>query len=85
MARNRFRGNAPETHRDSNFERRLRTTTDSESDPESYTPMTAGVEELPEYAEKFPLVRNLRSSNRMSRRGPDHADGDNQRRGRSES
>ena len=58
-----MRGNkAPETHRNSNFERRLKETMGTETDPEMYTPQTAEIEELP-YDEIFPIVNNMNQTN----------------------
>jgi hypothetical protein len=50
------------TARASNFERRLKETMNTETDPEMYTGNTAGAEELP-YNEKFPLVDILNQTN----------------------
>jgi hypothetical protein len=50
------------TGRAGNFERRLRETMDTESDPEQITPNTAGAEELP-YEENFPLVKQFNQTN----------------------
>ena len=51
------------TDRSDNFERRLRETMDTESDPEMFTPNTAGSEEFPEGDECFPLVEQFRQTN----------------------
>ena len=69
-----MRGGNPESHRNANFERRLRETMDSELEPEQVTPNTAGAEDLPEYEEVFPLVKefnqtNMRSPKRRTRNG----------------
>lgn len=66
-----MRGGNPETHRNGNFERRLKETMDSELEPELLTPHSAGAEEL-DY--EFPLVdqfkqTNMRPNRRGSRRG----------------
>lgn len=50
------------TGRASNFERRLKETMGTETDPEVFTPNTAGAEELP-YNEKFPLIDTLNQTN----------------------
>jgi hypothetical protein len=50
------------TGRASNFERRLKETMDTETDPESFTPNTSGAEELP-YNEKFPLIDIFNQTN----------------------
>jgi hypothetical protein len=50
------------TARASNFERRLKETMNTETDPEMYTGNTAGAEELP-YNEKFPLIDIFNESN----------------------
>lgn len=64
-----MRGGNPETHRNGNFERRLRETMDSELEPEMVTPNTGGCEEL-DYNENFPLVDQFRQTNmRPNRRG----------------
>lgn len=57
------------TERGENFERRLRETMDSELEPEQITPNTAGAEELPEYVETFPLVKQFNQTNMKSARG----------------
>lgn len=54
---------------DDNLKRRMAETMGSESDPELVTPMTAGSEELSEYNETFPLVRQFRQTNMRSGRG----------------
>lgn len=64
-----MRGGNPETHRNGNFERRLRETMDSELEPELVTPTGAGAEEI-DYTEKFPLVEQFKQTNmRPNRRG----------------
>ena len=75
-----MRGGNPETHRNGNFEKRLRETMDSELDPEMVTPNTGGPEELPSYEENFPLTRqfkqtNMRTNPRRARRGDDDQTG----------
>ena len=67
--RSNFNDTPAESHRGGNFERRLRETWNSELEPEQVTPNTAGAEELPEYEEIFPLVRQLRSTNMRSSGG----------------
>ena len=66
---NNTRSKAPETHRASNFERRLKKTMNSESDPEMFTPNTAGAEELTSYTENFPLVEDFNQTNMRSKSG----------------
>lgn len=56
----------PATHRNENFERRLRETMDSELEPELVTPNTGGPEELPDYVDTFPLVREFNQTNMRS-------------------
>jgi hypothetical protein len=51
-----------ETARAGNFERRLRQTMNTESDPEVVSPQTAAIEELP-YEDVFPAVNNLNQTN----------------------
>lgn len=51
------------------FERRLRETMGTESDPEMYSPNTAGTEEFPEGEECFPLVRQMNQGNMRARGG----------------
>jgi len=64
-----MRGGNPESHRNSNFEKRLKETMDSELEPEMITPNTAGSEEL-DYDDAFPLIRQFRQGNmRPNRRG----------------
>lgn len=67
--RNNFNGEPPETHRSSNFERRLRETNNSELEPEQVTPNSAGAEELPEYEQVFTLPRQFQQTNMRSTRG----------------
>jgi hypothetical protein len=74
---NNFRSKTPETHRDSNFERRLKETMGSELEPEMITPNTAGEEELP-YEENFPLVNQFNQTN-MKPGGRRKAGGQSQR------
>lgn len=57
-----MRGGNPETHRNGNFEKRLRETMDSELEPEMVTPNTGGSEEL-DYDEKFPLIDQFKQTN----------------------
>lgn len=57
------------TERGENFERRLRQTMNTESDPEQFTPNTAGAEELPEYEENFPLTKQFNQTNMRGRGG----------------
>jgi len=64
-----FRSKTPATHRNDNFERRLRETMDTESDPEMFTPNSAGAEELTDYVENFPLVKEFGQTNMKSTRG----------------
>lgn len=52
--------------KEDNFERRLRTTWDSELDPEMVTPNTAGCEEQ-EGREIFPLVNKFNQTNMLVR------------------
>jgi hypothetical protein len=58
-----MRGGNPETHRNGNFEKRLKETMDTESDPEMYTPMSTGQEEMDYADEKFPLVKQFNQTN----------------------
>lgn len=64
-----MRSNRTPTDRSSNFEDRLKQTIDSELEPEQVTPNTAGFEELPEYEENFPLVRQFNQTNMRGRKG----------------
>jgi hypothetical protein len=64
-----MRGKNPETHRNENFERRLKQTMDSELEPEMITPNTAGAEDLPDYVDKFPLVEQFNQTNMRSPKG----------------
>lgn len=57
------------TERGDNFERRLRETMGTESDPEMFTPNTAGAEEFPEGEECFPLVKQFNQTNMRARGG----------------
>ena len=52
-----------------NFERRLRQTTDSELEPEMYTPNSAAFEENPEKGEVVPLVKQFNTTNMRGRGG----------------
>ena len=58
-----MRRNSTPTDRAANFEERLKETMNTESDPESFTPNTAGAEELPEYQDRFPLTRQFNQTN----------------------
>lgn len=73
-----MRGGNPETHRNGNFEKRLKETMDSENDPEMFTPNSAGSEELPEYDDKFPLVRQFGQTNMNGRKRKTREDDDTQ-------
>ena len=55
------------TERAANFERRLRETMDSESEPEQVTPNTAALEEMPDREEVFPLVKQFNQTNGRGR------------------
>lgn len=48
---------------DTNLEKRMKECRDSQEEPESVTPMTAGAEELPTYEEIFPLTKQFRQTN----------------------
>ena len=48
--------------KDDAFSRRLKECMDSTLDPEMATPMTGGVEELPQYEETFPLTKQFKRS-----------------------
>jgi hypothetical protein len=64
-----MRVNKTSRDRSNNFEERLHETMDSELDPEIITPNTGGSEEL-DYDDKFPLIRQFRSTNmKPNRRG----------------
>lgn len=54
---------------DDNLAKRMRVTRDSELEPELITPQTAGQEELGEYDDMFPLVRQSKQTNMRSTRG----------------
>lgn len=58
-----MRRNSSPTDGSAQFERRLRETLDTETDPEMFTPNTAGQEEFPEGEEVFPLVKQFRQTN----------------------
>lgn len=72
-----MRRNSSPTDASANFTRRLRETMDTESDPEMYTPNTAGSEEL-DYDEIFPLVRQMRQTNMRTGRRKVREDDDTQ-------
>lgn len=61
-----MRRNSSPTDRSDNFARRLKQTMDTESDPEMFTPNTAGAEELTSYEENFPLVEEFNQTNMRS-------------------
>jgi hypothetical protein len=58
-----MRHNSSPTDASSNFERRLKETMDTETDPEMYTPFSSGNEEFPEGEEVLPIVRQFRQTN----------------------
>jgi len=80
--RSNFNDTPAESHRASNFERRLRTTDNSELEPEMVTPQTAGAEELPEYEEVFPLTEQFRQRNFRGAPGHGRTGSDDQRQAR---
>lgn len=89
--RSNFNDTPAESHCFGNFERRLRTTIDSELEPESITPNSAGAEELTEYESVFPLTRqfsqtNMRTPSVITRRtgSDDQRQAKDRRRGRTE-
>jgi len=63
-----MRSNGSATDRSANFERRLRETMDSELEPEMVTPWSAATEEIPEFEEQFPLVKQFGQTNMHGRR-----------------
>jgi len=73
-----MRGGNPETHRNGNFEKRLKETMDSELEPELVTPNSAASEEMPFLEEKFPLVKQFNQSNFSGRRKKVREDDDTQ-------
>lgn len=78
--RSNFNDTPAESHCFGNFERRLRTTIDSELEPEQITPNSAGAEELTEYEEVFPLTRQFCQTNmRTPSRGHSRTGSDDQR------
>lgn len=87
--RSNFNDEPDEQHRFGNFTDRLRTTIDSELEPEQITPNSAGAEELTEYEEVFPLTRqfnqtNMRTPTNRGRTGSDDQRQSKDRRKRSE-
>jgi hypothetical protein len=77
--RSNFNNTPAETHRVGNFERRLRQTMDSELESEHVTPDSAGAEELPEYLEVFPLVKQFKQTNMSGSPGRGRRGSDDQR------
>lgn len=77
--RSNFNDEPDAEHRIGNFTSRLRTTIDSELEPEQVTPNTAGAEELTEYENVFPLTRQFSQTNMRTPTGRGRTGSDDQR------